>query len=198
MIESYPLTWPDSWRRTPGYRRTAHNAFKGSIAKYRDQLFREIEMLGGTKPILSSNLILRNDGLPYSAQREPEDPGVAVYFKYQGKDMCFAADQFKYARQNVHAINLTIRAIRAIERYGASDMMERAFRGFTALAENAGEPWRTVLGFTATEAVSADRIDEVFRKLAFTEHQDHGGTAERFQRIMNARNDARRAIGATS
>jgi hypothetical protein len=77
-------------------------------------------------------------------------------------------------------------------------MMERAFRGFTALPEHAGEPWRTVFGFSATEAVTADSLDSKFRQLAHTAHPDKGGTSEQFQRIVNARNDARRALGFTA
>lgn len=198
MIEAYPLYWPDGWKRTPVHRRTAHQQFKNTFAKYRDDLMREVGRLGGQKPILSTNVALRNDGLPYATQSEPSDPGVALYFKYKGKDMCFAADQFRYCRQNMRAIDLTIKAIRAIERYGASDMMERAFRGFTAIPEFTGEPWRTVFGFSATETVDADVVDSAFRKLAMTDHPDHGGTNEAFQRILNARNDARRALGLTS
>lgn len=130
--------------------------------------------------------------------REPEDPGVAVYFEYKGRPMCFACDQYRKTRENIRAISLTIAAIRAIERYGSSDMMERAFRGFTAIPEVTGEPWRTVFGFSATDLITDEQIDAAFRKLALTEHPDHGGSSERFQRILNARKDARRAIGATA
>lgn len=197
-IEAFPLWWPEGRPRTPFHRQEAHRQFKGTFAKYRDGLLRQVELLGGKSPILSTNIPLRNDGLPYATAREPEDSGVALYFKYKGKDMCFAADRYKYARQNIHAISLTIAAIRAIERYGTSDMMERAFRGFTAIPEATGEPWRMVLGFSPTETVTTDAVDSKFRQLAHWAHPDKGGTSEQFQRIVNARNDARRALGFTA
>jgi hypothetical protein len=172
--------------------------FKTTLADTRDGILAELRRLGATKVILSTNIPLRLDGLPYANASEPRDSGAAVYFEYKGRPMCFACDKYSRVRENLRAIEKTIDAIRGIERWGSSDMMERAFRGFTALPETAGEPWRSVFGFTATEDVTSEGIDGAFRTLAMTEHPDHGGTSERFQRIMNARNDARRAIGATA
>jgi len=44
-----------------------------------------------------------------------------------------ACDQFREVRLNMAAIVMTIKAIRQIERCGASSLLERAFRGFSAL-----------------------------------------------------------------
>lgn len=195
MIEAYPLYWPEGRKRTSW---PIESKFKTTLADARDGLLAELARLGAKKIILSSNIPLRQDGLPYANASEPRDSGAAVYFEYRGKPMCFACDKYKRVRENIHAIEKTIEAIRGIERWGSSDMMERAFRGFTALPEAAGEPWRNVFGFSATESVNSEAIDAAFRKLALTEHPDHGGTSERFQRILNARTDARRAIGATA
>lgn len=49
-----------------------------------------------------------------------------------------ACDQFREVRLNMEAIALTIRAIRQIERCGTSSLLERAFKGFSALPEQAG------------------------------------------------------------
>ena len=49
-----------------------------------------------------------------------------------------ACDQFKEVRLNVAAIMLTIKAIRQIERCGASSLLDRAFKGFSALPAHAG------------------------------------------------------------
>lgn len=197
MIESYPLYWPEGRLRTSSHRRK-DSKFKPNFAQCRDDLMQEIKRLGGRKQILSTNIPLRLDGLPYANTREPDDPGVAVYFDYKGKPMCFACDQYRKTRENIRAISLTIKSIRAIERYGSSDMMERAFRGFTAIPETTGEPWRSVFGFSATESISEDILDSKFRELAHIHHPDKGGTSEGFQRILNARNDARRALGLTA
>jgi hypothetical protein len=53
-------------------------------------------------------------------------------------DYVIACDQFKEVRLNLAAIVTTIKAIRAIERAGTSSLLERAFKGFSALTEAAG------------------------------------------------------------
>jgi hypothetical protein len=50
-----------------------------------------------------------------------------------------ACDLFREVRLNMHAIGLTVEAMRQIERCGASSMLERAFRGFMAALPARGE-----------------------------------------------------------
>jgi len=50
-----------------------------------------------------------------------------------------ACDLFNEVRLNMHAIALTIEAMRQIERCGASSMLERAFRGFIAALPAMGD-----------------------------------------------------------
>jgi hypothetical protein len=47
-----------------------------------------------------------------------------------------ACDQFKETRHNLNAIVGTLRALRAIERYGATTLYEQAFHAFVAIPEN--------------------------------------------------------------
>ena len=190
MVEAYPLYWPEGWKRTDRYRRTV-SRFKTGFAVSRDQLMDEIRRLGGRQVVLSTNIPLRNDGLPYASAKEPDDPGVAVYFTYKQKPMCFACDRFKYVKENIQAISKTIDAIRGIERWGASDMMERAFTGFLALPEKASQPWREVLGLQGTGFISPDVIDARFKELALKHHPDHGGDAEKFRQLIVARDAAK-------
>jgi hypothetical protein len=56
----------------------------------------------------------------------------------QNFDYVIACDQFKEVRLNMAAIVMTIKAIRQIERCGTSSLLERAFKGFSALTEYAG------------------------------------------------------------
>lgn len=57
---------------------------------------------------------------------------------HQQFDYVIACDQFREVRLNMAAIVMTIKAIRQIERAGTSSLLERAFKGFQSLAENAG------------------------------------------------------------
>ena len=196
-IEAFPLYWPDGRTRTPPSRRGT-SQFSGSFTDIRAELFAELHRLGAISIILSTNLPLRGDGLPRAGVHKIDDPGVAVYFTYKKQEMCFACDKYARVWENMRAIQKTIDAIRGIERWGSSDMMERAFRGFKALPEKTEEPWRNVLNFSVTDSVTAEDIDQRYRDLAKTEHPDVGGDNERFLRICNARTDARRALGLTS
>lgn len=58
--------------------------------------------------------------------------------EHQNFDYVIACDQFREVRLNMAAIVMTIKAIRQIERCGTSSLLERAFRGFSALPAQAG------------------------------------------------------------
>lgn len=89
----------------------------------RDELVWEIERLGGRATIISSNIPLRQDGLPYASAKEPDEPGVAVYFSYRDAPRCFACDQWDRVRDNLQATRKTIEALRGIARWGSGDMI---------------------------------------------------------------------------
>ncbi len=189
--EAYPLYWPEGWKRT-NWREQSR--FKSGFGAARNLLTAEISRMGGSGVIISSNVPLRNDGLPRANQPEPSDPGIAVYFKYRKKDMVFACDKYKRTWENVYAIAKTIEAMRGIERWGASDMMERAFSGFAALPQVATASWRSHLGFGEQQDVTMAEIESAFRELAKKHHPDVGGNPEVFQQIVAARETARREI----
>jgi hypothetical protein len=188
--EAYPLYWPDGWKRISI---AEHSRFKTGFSAARIHLSSEIQRMGGSSVIISTNVPLRNDGMPRANMPEPRDAGVAVYFKYKKKDMVFACDKYHYTRENIYAIAKTIVALRGIERWGASDMMERAFTGFSAFPTKASSPWREVLN--VSENASMDQVDTSFRALAKEHHPDVGGDENTFRTIIQAREDARKELG---
>lgn len=185
IAEAYPLAWPSGRPRTQR-RETAR--FDVSFAVARDTLMREIALLGGRQPVLSTNVTLRRDGLPYAQQAEPSDPGVAVYFTLSSKQFAFACDRWNKVRDNVQAIRHTIAALRGIERWGTGDMVQAAFTGFAALPspESASvAPWRTVL--RCENAKTFDDVKLAYRKRAAETHPDReGGSADQFNLVQNA------------
>lgn len=193
MIENYPLYWPEGRPRTLGYNRV-RGVFKATFGAARDGLITELDRMGARNIILSTNIPVKNDGLPYASAKEPADSGAAVYFEYKKKPMCFACDKYVLVRDNLRAIEKTIDAIRGIERWGSSDMMERAFRGFTALPEQGQQSWREILEITQPKP-SVDDIETAFRKLVHLHHPDKGGDAEKFHQIVLARENARKDLG---
>lgn len=187
-INAYPLAWPEGWKRTQREDRE-RSKFKSTFAVARDELMTEIARLQGRyhrgrDPILSTNVALRQDGLPYANQREPEDSGVAVYFEYHGKPMVFACDKYSKVWENMVAIRKTIEAIRGMERWGASDMMERAFQGFTALPDQSSGSWWSVLGVSSS--CSPSEAEAAYRRLRSQSHPDRGGDATAFDRVQRA------------
>jgi len=189
MAESYPLYWPLGWKRTTN---REHSRFKTGFGVARKKLFQELDRMGATNVILSTAIPLRNDGLP-RANMEPDkgDTGVAVYFKRRGKDMVFACDKYRQTSDNIYAIVKTMDAMRGIERWGASDMMERAFSGFKALpSETAGESWWTILGCNASSTRSEG--EAAFRKMALKVNaEDPQDASGRMQKLNLARDQMR-------
>jgi len=185
-VAAFPLYWPLQHPRTSS-RRVAR--FVVDFVTARTQLLRELDLLHAREIVLSSNVPIRRDGLPAVPEREPTDPGVAVYFTRRGKPFVIACDQFDRVRWNLRAIGATIEALRSIERHGTTSMLEQAFSGFAALppAPN-GKPWREVLGF-ASGPVTAEAVRAQHFALAKQHHPDVGGRPERMTEI-NAAVDA--------
>lgn len=191
MAHVYPLAWPPGWQRTE--RRTA-SRFKALTSKALILLTAEIRRLGGEGIVISTNLPLKADG-SFRQDRDPVDPGVAVYFRRADRDVVFACDQFDEVRENLYAVAKTIEAMRAIERYGASELVNRAFSGFLGLPAVAseGEDCWAVLGLAPMSSESVVRL--VYRDLARKLHAAGAADAE-FTRINIARDEAVRALTA--
>lgn len=187
--EAYPLTWPMAQPRTR-WRKTGQFKPRG-FATIRDEMLDELRLLGARTIVVSSDLRTRLDGLPYADQREPSDPGIAVYFRRNNKPYVIACDAFDRTWKNLRAIAGTVEALRAIERYGASSMLEQAFQGFAALPAHAAEPsWWDVLGVKPDASLA--EIEYAHEQLAQKHHPDvAGGSHEEMARINRARDVAR-------
>lgn len=190
-IPSYPLTWPTGWKHTPIHLRRG-SPFKTSSDKAQRNVIRQLDLLGARQVIVSSNLKLRNDGYPYAQQPRCEDEAIAIYFRRKGKDMVFACDQYRRREDNMHAIGLSIEALRGLERWGASDMMERAFTGFAALPPPFD--WRTILGFVPSDTPTLDQVERNYRDLISGAHPDQGGDNDAFVDLNLARDEARKEL----
>lgn len=181
--EKYPLHWPAGWPRT---RSPQRSRFEASFAKTSDNLFGQIKLLGGQYVVLSTNVALRQDGIPYANMAQPKDKGVAVYFMRRGRQMVFACDRWNAVEDNMRAIEKTIDAIRGIERWGASEMMERAFAAFEALP-SPKSCW-DILG--VRPGSSSDEISAAYRSKARAAHPDTGGSETAMAELNRARDEA--------
>lgn len=186
----YPLHWPTGWPVTEVRSESRFGTWNNrpSLAHSRDHLMAELKRMGADEIILSTNIELRKDGLPYSNRREPENPGAAVYFKWKDQDMVIASDKYDRVGCNVWAMYKTIEALRGIDRWGCSEMLNRAFTGFKALPEQASEgvqAWYNVL--EVSQNASKSEIKAAHRRLVKKYHPDSPtGNAAKFQQVQSA------------
>lgn len=196
----YPLSWPVGWQRAAFRMSSRFGGGRGplTIGAGLQRLRGELGRLGASHVIISTNLPLRQDGLPYASASMPKDPGVAVYFKLKGKDRCLACDRYHRLPDNLAALAAHINAIRAIERYGVGTI-EQAFAGYVGLpakGETTGDKaWYIVLDVdpdTATEA----GVRDAHRELAKRYHPDKpGGSHEQMLALNKALNEALQQVG---
>ncbi|MCC5636360.1 DnaJ domain-containing protein [Nostoc sp. CHAB 5844] len=167
-ITAYPLTWALMYPRTPQHKREAAR-FEVAFSVARDDLLNEVRLLGAKSMVISSNVPLRRDGLPSASFREPDDPGVAVYFSIKEKNYALCCDRWLKIKDNLRAIGLHIAAMRGMERWGVGSV-EQAFAGYQALPPSLERKWWQILGVDVR--ASDDDIKSAYRELARKYHPD--------------------------
>lgn len=138
MREPFPLQWPDNWARVPP-RDRKDSRFVTGMARAIKEVLHELDLLGADNVVITSDLPRRSSGLPYG---EAADNGIAVWFVWRDVERVMASDCWRRPAENLHAIALSLQAIRGLERWGAHDIVVRAFQGFTALTSGSPAPLR--------------------------------------------------------
>ena len=204
-INAYPLQWPDGWPRSvehtsarfsKGERKYSSQPCGGSWVQQKalsvidgiSRVLDQLEKLGIDRQdaVISTNIRTRLDGLPRSGEREPDDSGVAVYWiDRDANPRVMAIDRYDRVADNLAAIAATLDALRAIERHGGGQILERAFTGFTALpSPESIDSWRNVLGVPDCQSYADAKA--AYKRLCTTKHPDRGGTEAEFIRITLA------------
>ncbi len=196
--ESFPLDWPVGYPRT---RERSRAPYKASGGKARDQVLRELRLMdvGDWNVIISTNCPVSSRTMQFLVQRgEPSDPGVAVYFRKKDKPYVLACDRWDKVADNLRAIALTVEAMRGMDRWGVSEMLERVFQGFTALPPPPGQAakprhWTEILG--CGPGIRLELAEAAYRELMKRAHPDRGGSVaaavELNRAIEEARNEKR-------
>src|SRR6202023_2670096 len=136
--QRWPLSWPDGGKRATNRTRARFSRYSTelSVNDGTTRIRQELERMGISDDdcLISTNVPLRMDGLPRSDGGQPRDPGAAVYWKdKRGRSKCMAIDRYDRVADNLAAIAATLDAMRAIERHGGAEILERTFLGFAAL-----------------------------------------------------------------
>jgi len=206
------------WPRTKYVRRRDSKFAKKTFAQHRDFLVAELVRLGASRVVLSTDIPVRQDGLPYARGPQPNDPGAAVYFQWLGNPHVLACDTYHRTWENMQAVGKTIEAIRAIQRHGASQLLKRAVAGFRALGagesppepEEPSRPWWEVIGVGVVDGISPIQIagdpnhpmrspllklaEAVYKVKAIDAHPDRGGSSEAMLELNRAIEQARKAL----
>lgn len=211
-MKASPLHWPAGWKRTLAGRRVrakfgkqrTHGTYSWSSKKAltvfdaTERLLETLEKMGvhPDHVVVSTDLKLRLDGFPRSGQVEPDDPGAAVYWLTKsGEQRCIAIDRYDRIADNIAAIAATLEAMRAIDRHGGAEILERAFTGFTALPSPS--QWWHVMGFETSDGLTLQEVEERYRKLAMQRHPDReGGSSDAMAELSWARDKAREQLHA--
>lgn len=202
-IDAYPCRWPEGWERTPEYKRQT-SRYQTEFVRARDDIMRQLKLMGAREVVLTTNIPLRRDGLPLAGQSEPRDPAVAVYWveqawnsqrqTYEHKQRVIACDHWRKVKENLRAIGVAIDALRALKRSGATQVSDRAFLGFDALPNpDTRKTWRAVLGFAPGVTPTRAMVEQRFRELSLRHHPDHGGSGDMGE-LVRARDEALREV----
>ncbi len=178
-ITAYPLTWPQAFPRSKmrekgAFKTTLAGALKNvqdSLRRFAADSRKKLENL-----VMSSNVTL--------GESRPADPGVAVWFVWDGLSVCIAVDRYLTVEANLQAIHHIIEARRVELRHGTLALVRATFQGFVALPAPAGKEWWQVLG--VAKDAKPEEIKAAYRKLAAEHHPDKGGDQARMAEINKA------------
>ncbi len=178
-INAFPLHWPPTFPRSKSREKGAFKTtLAGALNNVQDSLRRfaadSTKKLDGV--VMSSNVTL-------GVQR-PDDPGVAVWFTWDGLGVCIAVDRYLTVEANLQAIHHIIEARRVELRHGTLALVRATFAGFLALPAPSGGEWWDVLG--VHQGAHAEAVKAAYRKLASENHPDKGGDPTRMATINEA------------
>ncbi len=187
---AFPLTWPATMPRTKTpVKSQFRTSLNGALNNVRDSLFafsrdsgKKIDGL-----VISSNVTL--------GEQKPADPGVAVWFTWDGLSVCIAVDRYPKVEDNLQAIHHVIEARRTELRHGGLHIVRATFTGFAALPSPGGKkPWRDVLQFNSGP-VSREQVETAYRQAAKKAHPDAGGSTAAMAELNAAKAEVLKEIG---
>lgn len=183
MIEAFPLQWPVGYKRSITH---TNSKFSQTVDKAQQFLRNELYRMGCKNIIVSTNVPIRKDGYLYSDMMGAiiPDLGVAVYFKYNNKEVVMCCDKYYRVWENIFALGKGVEALRGMDRWGVSEFIDRAFAGFKALPETVEQNWWQVLGISPDS--DPETIKQAYRNMSKVHHPDAGGSAEMFDRVNKA------------
>ena len=189
---AYPLTWPHNIPRT---KTRVTSKFKTGLSAALKNVRSSLNLFAtdsGKKVegiTISSNVTLGVD--------KPQDPGVAVWFTWDGMSVCIAVDRYPKVEDNLQAIYHIIDGRRTELRHGGLHIVRATFTGFAALPSPASKmPWRIVFGFDDGAEATLAEVERRYREKAKTRHPDSPtGSHEKMAELNQAKAEALAELG---
>lgn len=189
MTTAYPLTWPEHIARS---RSREASRFKASLPAALGNVESSLRAFSSdsgkavSEIVLSSNVTL--------GKNRPADPGVAVWFLWDGIRICIPVDRYLTPAENLQAIHHVIEARRTELRHGTLALVRASMTGLQALPAPAGPSWHEVLQLAPDATAAA--IEAAHKRLAMTRHPDRpGGSEEAMTELNVAKDQALRQAG---
>lgn len=183
MTAAYPLQWPDTFPRAKA---RGASAFKTGLPAALKNVETALRLFGTDSGKAVSDIVLSSNVT--LGQARPADPGVAVWFTWDGEQRCIAVDRYLKVEDNLQAIFHVLEARRTELRHGTLALVRATFQGFKALPPPPGaRPWREVLGFKPYQTVSKEEVETAYRSRAAQAHPDKGGTREEWDALTRAK-----------
>lgn len=190
----------------PGQKTTnrKRSPFDVSWNRVLQDLDKELRHLGAEGLIIQAGVReadVRLDGMLRS-DAKLSWPGVILSFDSKHGPMSYPCDTYQDWQANVRAISLTLTALRAVARYGASQRNEQ-YRGWARLEapkpnhnqiSDAVDVLLRAGGYVpadeqlrGTVANNRETREVVYRRAVFNVHPDQGGNADDFRRVQEAK-----------
>lgn len=188
---AFPPSWPQQFPRAKAneksrFQTTLANALKNvqkSLQLFAQDSNKKLEGI-----VISSNVTL-------GVQR-PDDPGVAVWFVWDGLQLCIAVDRYATVEANLQAIHHILEARRVELRHGTLALVRATFQGFLALpAPKDKRTWREVLDVPLMLSKDLAFIKTKFQEKARANHPDRGGSDAKMAEINVAWQEAQKEVG---
>lgn len=189
-IQAYPLSWPKGFPRSE---RKVGDQFRTSLAGSLKNVNKSLLDFGADtkKPVehvcISSNVTL--------GVQSPADPGVAVWFSWDGLQVCIPVDRYAKVEANLQAIHHILEARRTELRHGGLAIVRAAFTGLKALPAPAAPTWWTTLALPSANVTRAE-AKEAYQVARSKAHPDKGGSTTAFTAVEDAWKEAQRVLPA--
>lgn len=188
MSSAYPLSWPHGIPRTEPGRRAA-SQFKTSLEPALKNVTNSLRRFGEATGKSVSNIVISSN---YTlGQRNPADPGIAVWFMWDGRERCIAVDRYPRIEHNLQAVHHVLEARVTEARHGGLRIVQQTFTGFVALPAPesfGGQTCWEILGIQPNAPRAT--IEEAWKEKARTLHPDRAGGSEAGMATLNAAKEA--------